>query len=564
MTEHDPAATLAELADEHWMTVLAGDPLWATNVGRREFDADLPPLGPAELASVAARLMHERAAVAAIGEADLVDDDRVTRAALLASIDAGVAFVTADTRPYTVDPVGGPQVEFFNVPDYHAAVTPAQGRDMVARWEAMGPWVEQLTERQRASIADGRPPVRILVEKVIAELDALLAQPVDGWPLLRPAGEERPDWTDTERRRFADALSAAVGDRLRPAFVAYRAFLTDEALPVGRGDDAVGIGALDGGVETYRSLARAHTTIDAEPEALHAIGLAEIERIDAELTSLGRGLIGAIDMPDTLRRLRTDRELHFASAAEIVEVAEASLARANAAIPDWFGLLPAATCEVLPMGAHEEEHSTIAYYRDPAPDGSRAGRYYVNRSHPATRPRYEAEALAFHEAVPGHHLQVALAQERSGLPAFRRHSLSTSYVEGWGLYAERLADEMGLYSGDLDRIGIASFDAWRASRLVVDTGMHALGWSRSRAIAFMTEHTALGVNNIANEVDRYIAWPGQALAYKVGQLEILRLRDEARRRQGSRFEIRAFHDAVLGPAPLPLAVLRQVVEHELP
>jgi uncharacterized protein (DUF885 family) len=215
------------------------------------------------------------------------------------------------------------------------------------------------------------------------------------------------------------------------------------------------------------------------------------------------------------------------------------------------------------MGAHEEEHSTIAYYRDPAPDGSRPGRYHVNRSHPETRPRYEAEALAFHEAVPGHHLQVALAQEREGLPAFRRHSLSTAYVEGWGLYAERLADEMGLYSGDLDRIGIASFDAWRASRLVVDTGMHALGWSRSRAIAFMTDHTALGLNNITNEVDRYIAWPGQALAYKVGQLEILRLRDEAQARQGGDFDIRRFHDAVLGPAPLPLGVLRQVVEREL-
>ena len=184
-------------------------------------------------------------------------------------------------------------------------------------------------------------------------------------------------------------------------------------------------------------------------------------------------------------------------------------------------------------------------------------------SEPETRPRYEAEALAFHESVPGHHLQVALAQEIDGLPAFRRHSLVTAYVEGWGLYSERLADEMGLYSGDLDRFGIASFDAWRACRLVVDTGMHALGWSRSRAIAFMTEHTALGENNIANEVDRYIAWPGQALAYKVGQLELLRLRSEARERQGDRFDIRAFHDAILDGGALPLPVLRQVVETRL-
>jgi uncharacterized protein (DUF885 family) len=211
------------------------------------------------------------------------------------------------------------------------------------------------------------------------------------------------------------------------------------------------------------------------------------------------------------------------------------------------------------MGAHEEELSTIAYYLDPAVDGSRPGRYFVNRSHPETRPRYEAEALAYHEAVPGHHLQGALGQDLRGLPDFRRHLGPTAYFEGWGLYAERLADEMGLYTGDLDRLGMLSFDAWRAARLVVDTGMHALGWSRSQAIAFMTEHTALGTNNIANEVDRYIVWPGQALAYKTGQLELLRIRDAARGRLGSAFDIRGFHDAILSDGALPLPTLAEVV-----
>ncbi|MEO8246387.1 MAG: DUF885 domain-containing protein [Chloroflexota bacterium] len=562
MTLHH-AAELARLADEFWETELAADPLWATNVGRREFDHLLPPLTDADQQALAGRLQTQQRAVAAVPTAGLGDDDRVTHAALLAAIEATLAFVRADVRSHTVDPMGGPQVEFLNIPDYQSAETVEQGRAMAERWRAMGPWVELLTQRQRASLEEGRPPVRILVEKVIDELDGLLAERDESWPLLSPTAVDHADWPDDELHRFTDALESAVRDGIRPAFAAYRDFLQDEALPVSRGDDAVGLGYLDGGQATYRSLARAHTTIDASPEELHAIGLGEIERLDAELTKLGGQLLGARDLGDTLRRLRTDSALHFVTAEEIVEVAEASLSRAMSAIPSWFGLLPRAACEVTAMGAHEEEHSTIAYYRDPAPDGSRPGRYHVNRSHPETRPRYEAEALAFHEAVPGHHLQVALAQEREGLPAFRRHSLSTAYVEGWGLYAERLADEMGLYSGDLDRIGIASFDAWRASRLVVDTGMHALGWSRSRAITFMTDHTALGLNNITNEVDRYIAWPGQALAYKVGQLEILRLRDEAQARQGGAFDIRRFHDAVLGPAPLPLGVLRQVVERQL-
>jgi uncharacterized protein (DUF885 family) len=211
----------------------------------------------------------------------------------------------------------------------------------------------------------------------------------------------------------------------------------------------------------------------------------------------------------------------------------------------------------------EEEHSTGAYYRDPAADGSRPGQYFVNTSHPETRPRYEAEVLAFHEAVPGHHLQVALAQELPDLPAFRRHSYLTAYVEGWGLYTERLADEMGIYSGDVDRLGMLSFDAWRACRLVVDTGMHAMGWSRDRAIGFMLEHSALAQNNIVNEVDRYLGLPGQALAYKVGQLAIRRLRDEAEARLGSAFDIRAFHDAVLTHGPLPLGTLAEAVRADL-
>ena len=198
------------------------------------------------------------------------------------------------------------------------------------------------------------------------------------------------------------------------------------------------------------------------------------------------------------------------------------------------------------MPAHEEKHSTIAYYREPSADGSRPGQYFINTYAPETRPRYEAETLAFHESVPGHHLQLAIMQELTGLPDFRRFNGSTAFVEGWGLYTERLSEEMGLLSGELDRFGVLSFDAWRASRLVVDTGIHAMGWTRAQAIAFMTEHTALGENNIANEVDRYITYAGQALAYKVGQLELLRLRAEARERQGDRFDIRRFHDVVLG------------------
>jgi uncharacterized protein (DUF885 family) len=212
------------------------------------------------------------------------------------------------------------------------------------------------------------------------------------------------------------------------------------------------------------------------------------------------------------------------------------------------------------IGEHEERDTTIAYYRNPAADGSLPGRYYVNTYAPETRPRYEAEVLAFHEAIPGHHLQIAIAQEREGLPRFRRAGGSTAYVEGWALYTERLCEEMSLYSGDLDRFGVLSFDAWRACRLVVDTGLHAFGWSRNRAIDYMLANTLLAANNVENEVDRYITTPGQALAYKVGQREILALREQAREALGASFDIAAFHDVVLGEGAVTLPVLRARVE----
>jgi uncharacterized protein (DUF885 family) len=239
--------------------------------------------------------------------------------------------------------------------------------------------------------------------------------------------------------------------------------------------------------------------------------------------------------------------------------AEQALARAKETIPDWFGRLPNADCVVVDIPDVAAKDATIAYYLQPAADGSRPGSYYINVSEPTTRTMFESEVLAFHESIPGHHLQIAIAQELEGIPDFRRHAWITAYGEGWGLYVERLADEMGLYSGDLARLGILSFDSWRACRLVVDTGLHALGWSRQEAIDYLMENSPQAVNNIVNEVDRYIAWPGQALAYMIGRREIVRLREEAESTMGARFDIKGFHDTVLGSGPVPLPVLQDLV-----
>jgi uncharacterized protein (DUF885 family) len=556
------AAELAGLADEAWTFAMEASPLYATSIGDHRFAGLLEPNDEGAADRLAGRYRELIDRTQAIPAADLTAADRVTRAALVDDLAHRLALAASGLQRWAVNPLDGPQVAFLNVPSYQPLASEADADAMVERWQAMAPWIDRHVTGLRAAAAEGLIAPRALVDSVVDELDDLLALDDAAWPLTAPAGTaaEAAGWSETTRSRFREAITAAVRDGIRPAFERHRAFLVDELRPIARPDDRAGVSFVPGGDLAYGHLVRAHTSLDLAPDAVHATGLAEVERIDAEFAELGGQVLGTTTTAATLERLRGDPALRFATRDEVRATAEAALRRATEAIGSWFGRLPQAPCQVVVMGDHESKHSTIAYYRQPAADGTRPGSYYINTSAPETRPRYEAEVLAFHESVPGHHLQVAIAQELTDLPAFRRFGGPTAYIEGWGLYTERLSDEMGIYSGPLDRFGILSFDAWRACRLVVDTGMHALGWSRGRAIEFMLEHTALGENNIVNEVDRYLAMPGQALAYKLGQLELRRLRAEAERAHGGEFDIRAFHDAILREGAVGLATLDTVIE----
>ena len=550
MTTAAAPTALDRLADAYWEAFLRRHPTFATALGDRRFDDRLEDYSSEANRAWRALLDGFELELADVGD----EGNSTTRAALADALRVDRAVLDADVAAFNVDPMNGPQVELLNIPAFQPIRSPAEGDALLERWRAMPAYLDQAVADLRRGSAEGRTAVAMLCTKVIQQLDELLDKPDADWPLADPA-REAPE--------IRDRLLEVIGQEIRPAFERYRAVIVDEIAPNARPDERPGLGHIPGGAEAYRLLTRAHTSLDIVVEDVHAIGLDEIRRIDAEFVELGARLLGASGLAETLRALREDPALYFTTREEIEATARAALERANAAIGEWFGRLPKAPCEVVVMPAHEEKHSTIAYYREPAADGSRPGQYYLNTYAPETRPRYEAETLAFHESVPGHHLQLAIMQEVTELPAFRRFNGSTAYIEVWGLYAERLSDEMGLLSTEIDRFGVLSFDAWRASRLVVDTGMHALGWTRQQAIDFMVEHTALGENNIANEVDRYISYAGQALAYKLGQLEILRLRSEARERQGDRFDIKHFHDAVLEQGALPLPVLRAVVERTL-
>ncbi len=554
------SAALAALADEYWQRRLAAEPIEATLLGDRRHDDRLPDPSPEANEAEIAKLDDLDRRARALDAEHLGDVDRVTLGALLGEIDNERAVRTCAIAEWVVDPLEGPQVLFLNLAHLQTVERAEEGRALVSRWEKIGGYLDARAGNLRRACAQGRVATREAVERVLRQLDELLAQPSAGWVMMQPARAAHPDWPEADRRALAQGVNRAVEEGIRPAFERYRSVLREQILPRARDDARVGLLHVPQGEAHYQRLIGVHTSLDLSADDIHRIGLEENARIRAEMIALGQRLFGTAELTAIQDRLRQDPALYFDTRESVEQKASEALARAEAAMPRWFGRLPRTPCVVKRVEPFEERDTTIAYYRQPAIDGSRPGTYYINTYAPQTRPRYEAEALAFHESVPGHHTQIALAQEQTGLPEFRKHLGVTSYVEGWALYTERLAAEMGLYSGDLDRMGMLSFDAWRASRLVVDTGIHVKGWSRQQALAYMMENTALAANNVENEVNRYISWPGQALAYKLGQREMFALRAEAQARLGARFDIRGFHDAVLAHGAVSLALLRAEVE----
>jgi uncharacterized protein (DUF885 family) len=562
-TPSETAPRLAALAEEYWNERLRADPIEATLLGDHRFDAELPDPRRAANEAEVRRLEALAEKVRALPVEALATADRVTHAALLGEIDNEIASRQCAIAEWAIDPRDGPHVMAQNLAQLTPLPTEADGKAFLARWQKMPAYVDGRIESLRLAAKEGRLATRGSVERVLKQLDELLGTPVESSPLTAPARVPRSGWAPEAERRFKDAILAAVQGGIHPAFERYRAVVRDEILPRSRSDAEGGLDRIPGGAACYERLIRVHTSLELGPDEIHEIGLAEIARIRAEMLALGEKLFGLRDLGAIQKRLRTDAALYFSTRDEVEAKADEALRRAEAAMPKWFGRITRIPCDVVRVEAYEEKDTTIAYYRQPSVDRSRPGRYYINTYAPETRPRYEAEALAFHESVPGHHTQIALAMELSDVPEFRKHLGVTAYVEGWALYTERLADEMGLYSADLDRMGMLSFDAWRASRLVVDTGLHTKGWSRQKAIAYMLENTALAENNIENEVDRYLGWPGQALAYKLGQREMFALRARAQAALGSRFDIRAFHDEVLRHGAVSLAVLRAEVDRWL-
>jgi uncharacterized protein (DUF885 family) len=538
------------LAEEYWDYHVSTAQLSNIDRGDVEQIAHWDDFSAAGLAARQQRLRDFREQA----EARPADSDEDTSTLAAIAFHAGTSAVSLPwfrDRELVSAPIGLVAILPVFVPRY-ALTTREHGEGYVAKLTAFGPFVDGWVDGLREGVADGRVATARCVQGSIEGFEAQLARDVADDEL---ATQSPPtDLAPAEAAAWREDVQRAISDHVRPALGRLVAVLRDEILPASRGDDEPGLCHLPGGEGGYAALLWAETSTGHRPDEVHQTGLDQLAALEDEYRSIAGPVLGLDEPRAMLARLRDDVSLRYTSDAELVHDAEVVLARAEAAAPAWFARLPRAGCH-----AEAVKQGAIAFYTTPSPDGRRGGTFFFNTSDPAAWGRFQLESTTFHETIPGHHLQLALAQELD-VPDVRRELWVNAYGEGWGLYAERLADEMGLYGSELDRVGMLEADSLRASRLVVDTGLHAMGWTRQQAVDFLYDHTALSRVTAEAEIDRYIASPGQATGYMIGRLEIVRLRRGAEARLGERFDIRQFHDVVLGGGMLPLSALADRVE----
>ncbi len=552
MAEADTAAAaLAKLAEDYWQGVLERSPTLATYFGDFRYNDRLPDPGPDGRAAEQAALTETLDRLRQIPVDSLPREDRISHDMLRQSAEHGLAALGLRYYEWEVDQMSGPQVWLAELLNWHPLDTAEHQDQLAARYRAFPAYMGAYLQNLRDGLANGRIAFRVVVERVVQQLERLVAQPIDASPLYQPAAE----FADPQR----NGLREAIAESVYPAYRRMLDFLKREYLD--RAREEAGVWSIRDGDRAYAELARRHTTTDLTPQELHDIGREELEAIQRDMREIATRVGGTGDFLEFSNKLKANPDSFFDTREELIASFNSILEGLEAQLPRYFGRLPQAPCMVKAIEEYREKDSVAAFYYPPADDGSRPGVFYANTYEPHTRPRYNFVALTAHEAVPGHHLQLAIAQETRDLPAFRRLGFeATAFVEGWGLYAERLADEMGAYTTDLDRYGMLGYQAWRASRLVVDTGMHALRWTRQQAIDFMIENVGLTEMEVVNEIDRYIIWPGQALAYMIGQRQFQQSRREAEARLGSGFDVRAFHDEALRHGALPLSTFSAIMK----
>ena len=553
----DATTDLHALFEREWERELAENPLLATYRGDRRYNDRWPDISPAaRQASDAAdaRVLEE---LERFPRADLLPAEQLNYDLFLRRYEERVAAQPFHLEYYSIRAREGPQslnetaelMPFETAADYDA---------WLRRMAALPAYLEQYADLLRQAAAEGRTQPRVIMDRVVPQLAMQVVDRPEDSPFFERFRQYPDAIPPAERERLTAAARQVIAESVVPAYRRFASVFGHAYLPACR--ESVGIWDTPDGRALYANRARYHTTTSLTPEQIHEIGLAEVARNRAEMQQVMDEVGFKGSLAEFFEFLRTDPQFYYRTGDELFRAYAYITKVIDPELPRLFGKLYRTPFGLRPIPETSAPNTTTAYYSGPSIDGTRPGYYYVNLYRPEVRPKYEMEVLTVHEAAPGHHLQIALAQEQAGLPKFRRFAGFTAYVEGWALYSERLGYDLGLYQDPYSRFGQLTYDQWRAVRLVVDTGMHHMGWTRQQAIDYFLANAAKTEADIVNEIDRYIAWPGQALAYKVGQLKLLELRERATRALGEDFDIRAFHDTILATGAVPLDILERTVD----
>ena len=551
-TPEERTKALHALFHDYWEANLKRQPEFASTIGDKRYSDQVSDYSVRAINDWLAEEQDFLMKLATIDPAGLSDLDKTSRELLIRRLTDDQEAAEFKTWEMPVNQMGGiyatyPQLvaelSFTTVKDYD---------DWIARLHAIPKAFDQVTANMSIGMEDKRVPPKYLLEKTLEQVKQLATQKPEDSPLALPLKKFPASVSAADQARIKTEMLAAITKEALPAYSRFARFLEVAYIPAGRTDP--GISSLPGGAKYYQFLIRRTTTTNLTADQIHQIGLDEVKKDEAEMLAIAQKL-GFQDLKSFQASLKANPKLKATSREQLLDAYRGYLGPMQAKLPELFGRLPKAPFEVVPVPDFLEKTSAPAYYQAGTPDGSRPGRLFIDTYNPTDRDLYQVEEIAYHEGLPGHHLQISIARELQGVPEFRKFGGYTAFAEGWGLYAERLGKDVGFYQDPYSDYGRLQGDIWRAIRLVVDTGVHSQHWTRQQMVDYFHDHSAIDETSIQAEVDRYIAWPSQALAYKIGQLEILGLRDRAKKELGAKFDIRAFHDQVIDSGSLPLDVL---------
>jgi uncharacterized protein (DUF885 family) len=553
----DKALQLKALFSEEWEYELRSDPEMATGLGDKRYNDRLNDSSPQFFQSDLQENRKFLSRFEAFDPAGLSEQDALSRKLMIRNLRDDIE--RAQFKPWEMpaNQMDGPHLSLLELITLTPFNTTADYDNYLSRLHQVPRFFDQATANMRQGMKDGLMQPRYLLEKVAAETEDIATKSGEASPFAKAVAKFPEAISAVDQARIRAAVLAAINGEVVPAYQKFAKFVRDDYAPHGRTDP--GVWSLPDGAKRYRFAIRHITTTDLSPDQIHEIGLKKIAEDEQEMLALAHKL-GFNDLATLNAHIKADRDLYATSGNQLVDLYSRYTRQMETELPKLFGRLPKNKLAVIPMDPFRSKNAVPADYTQGAEDGSRPGRINVNKYDPEHRLILNVEAIAYHEGVPGHHLQISIGQELPELPAFRRNAEYTAFVEGWALYSERLGKEVGFYQDPYSDYGRLENEMWRDIRLVIDTGVHEKHWSRDQMVEYFHRYTAMDEPNVQSEVDRYIAWPGQALAYKLGQLEILKLREEARQKLGAKFDLRSFHDEIVGTGPLPLDVLHSKVE----